>query len=206
MTNSPGTRRAVIAPMERTFIMNDRPGAGRDTRGRPRFWLDVLSALLIIGVAFAAAACGSSPSSSGSSSGLPTLRTMTAEGLAYAKCMRSHGIQNYPDPTVQDSGQFEGLKSNVSAAVKNLPGFKAAAKTCEAQTHFGVISPAMMQAGMAKAVKFTECMRSHGISNFPDPIENSNGIQFGSGTNSGIDRNSAQFKAAQSACTPLLGQ
>jgi len=185
--------------------MNDRSGAGRDTRRRPRFWLDALTVILIIGVAFAAAACGSSPSSSGSSSGLLTLRTMTAEGLAYAKCMRSRGIQNFPDPTVKDSGQQRGVGFNVPAAVRNLPGFNSAAKTCEEKTHFGSMSPAMMQAGMAKAVKFTDCMRSHGISNFPDPVEKNGDIVIGLGSASGVDSNSAQFKAANSACTPLMG-
>ena len=159
--------------------------------------------MLIIGVAFGAAACGSSPSSSGSSSGPPTLRTMTNQGLAYAECMRSHGIQNYPDPTVQHSGHAVGLSDNVSAAIKNLPGYNSAAKTCQAKTHFGTISPAAMQAAMTNLVKFTDCMRSHGISNFPDPIEKNGGIQVGS-MPSGIDRNSAQYKSANSACAGLL--
>lgn len=186
--------------------MNDRPGAGRDTRGRPRFWLDALSVLLIACVVFAAAACGGSPSSSGSSSGPPTLQTLTARALDYAKCMRSHGIQNYPDPTVKDNAQVKGVGFNVPKGDKNLPRFNSAAKTCQAQTHFGSVSPAQMQAGMAKAVKYTDCMRSHGISNFPDPVEKDGGIQFGKTPGSGIDSNSARFKAAQSACTPLLGQ
>jgi hypothetical protein len=203
MTASPGKRTGVISPMKGTFTMNDRPGAGRDTRGRPRFWLDALIVIVIIGVVFAAVACGSPSSSSGSSAGLPTLQTMTADGLAYAKCMRSHGIQNYPDPTVQDSGQQQSVGFKVPAAMRDLPGFNAAAKTCQAKTHFGTITPAMMQAGMAKAVKFTDCMRSHGISNFPDPVEKNGMIGFGSA--SGVDRNSAQFKAANSACTPLMG-
>jgi hypothetical protein len=184
--------------------MNDRSGAGRDTRGRPRFWLDALIVIVIIGVVFAAVACGSPSSSSGSSSGLPTMQTMTAEALAYAKCMRSHGIQNYPDPTVQDSGQQQSVGFNVPQAVRNLPGFNAAAKTCEEKTHSGRPSPAMMRAAMANAVKFTDCMRSHGISNFPDPVEK-NGSMIGFGSLTGVDQNSAQYKAANSACTPLMG-
>jgi hypothetical protein len=183
--------------------MTDRSDAGRDARGGPRFWLDALCAILIIGVVFGAAACGSSPSSSGSSSGSPTLQTITGQGLDYAKCMRSHGIQNYPDPTVQDSGQQQAVGFNVPKAVRNLPGFNVAAKTCEEKTHFGRVTPAMMQAGMAKAVKFTDCMRSHGISNFPEPVEKDGMIGFGSV--SGVDQNSAQYKAANSACAPFMG-
>ena len=56
---------------------------------------------------------------------------------------------------------------------------------------------------MAKAVKFTNCMRSHGISNFPDPIQKKGMIGFGS--EPGVDQNSAQYKAANSACAPSFG-
>jgi hypothetical protein len=48
-----------------------------------------------------------------------------------------------------------------------------------------------------KALKYSECMRSQGISNFPDP-NSGGGIQLGS--NSGIDPQSLQFQAAQKAC------
>jgi hypothetical protein len=57
---------------------------------------------------------------------------------------------------------------------------------------------------MNSALKFAECMRSHGISNYPDPVNNGRNIQIGPGPSSGIDMNSARFKAAQKACYPLL--
>jgi len=46
---------------------------------------------------------------------------------------------------------------------------------------------------------FSQCMRDNGIANYPEPTEN--GISL---RGVDIDRNSAEFKAAESACTGLL--
>jgi hypothetical protein len=46
-------------------------------------------------------------------------------------------------------------------------------------------------------------MRSHGITNFPDPFENSHQIGFNT-NGTGIDQNSPRYKAANKTCQPLL--
>jgi hypothetical protein len=53
----------------------------------------------------------------------------------------------------------------------------------------------------SQALKFSECMRSHGITNFPDPGSRG-GIELSS--SSGINPFSPGFKAAQAACGKLL--
>jgi len=187
-------------------MMNDQSGAGRDAWRRARFRLDALSAVLI-GVAFAVAACGGSSGTgpSSTSAQLPTLQTMTAKALSYAQCMRSHGIQDFPDPTVQDNAHAKGVGFSMPGSIDTSSHqFKSAAKTCRTKTGFGVVSPAMIQAAMANGLKFAECMRSRGIASYPDPVSHGNNIQIGPGPNSGIDTNSARFKAAQKACIPLL--
>lgn len=53
-------------------------------------------------------------------------------------------------------------------------------------------------------VAFSQCMRSHGITNFPDP--NASGAITGSGSGSGNPFNpmSPQYQAAQTACQKYL--
>ena len=58
-------------------------------------------------------------------------------------------------------------------------------------------SGAQAQANFARALQFSECMRSHGVPNFPDPTSGG-GIQISSG--SGVDPASPQFRTAQKAC------
>jgi hypothetical protein len=116
--------------------------------------------------------------------------------------MRAHGVSNFPDPTVQDNARNKGVGFSLNGINPNSPPVKAAAKTCQRQTGFGHISTAQLQAGMSAMLKYAECMRSHGIANFPDPFENSHQIGFNIGA--GIDQNSARFMAAQKTCQPLL--
>src|SRR5215472_3122800 len=129
-------------------MMNDGPGAGRDTRGRMRFRLGALTAV-VASAALLTTACGGS-SSTATTPQLPTMQSMTAKALAYAKCMRSHGITDFPDPTVQDNAQEKSVGFSMPAGLDTgSPQFKSAAKACQKQTGFGHPSPAMLQALMA---------------------------------------------------------
>jgi hypothetical protein len=184
-------------------MMNDGSGAGRGTRRRMRFRPAALAAVLM-GAALLAAACGGSSSTGSTTAQIPTLQSMTTKALAYAKCMRSHGIPDFPDPTVQDNAHAKGVGFSLPGSIQNSPQFKSAAKACQKQTGFGQPNPAVLQAMMTDGVKFAACMRSHGITNFPDPVQHGNGIQLGPGPDSGIDTNSARFKAAQKACVYIL--
>ena len=54
---------------------------------------------------------------------------------------------------------------------------------------------------LAEAVAYSQCIRSHGVSNFPDPVQTPNG-GYGYRT-AGIDPNSAAFQGALQACKAL---
>jgi hypothetical protein len=56
--------------------------------------------------------------------------------------------------------------------------------------------------GVSQGLKFADCMRSHGVPNFPDPGGGGGGIQIPAG--SGINPFSPAFKAAQQDCRTLL--
>ena len=181
--------------------MNDISGI-RERRPRPRSLRAAMLAAAAATVTLLAAACGGGSSSS-STAGPPTLSALTDQALAYSKCMRAHGIPNFPDPNVQDSAHAKGVGFSLSNIDTHSAQFTSAAKLCQKQTGFGHISAAQLQAAMNNMLKVAECMRSHGIANFPDPFENSHQIGFNlNGT--GIDMNSARFKAAQTACRPLM--
>jgi hypothetical protein len=54
---------------------------------------------------------------------------------------------------------------------------------------------------LAEAVTYSQCIRSHGVPNFPDPVQTPDG-GYGYRT-SGIDPNSAAFQGALQACKSL---
>lgn len=55
----------------------------------------------------------------------------------------------------------------------------------------------------ASSLAYSRCMRSHGVSGFPDPKQVGGGIQI-SGSRSGIDPQSPLFRSAQESCRHLL--
>jgi hypothetical protein len=140
----------------------------------------------VLGLAVAAAGCGSSngPSSSTTSGGA------TATALAYTKCMRSHGVQDFPDPS--GSGNFD-----ISAKVGGDPAFTAATHACRSLSPGGQQAQAVSAKKLATEVKWARCMRSHGVPGFPDP--NSSG-QIDSAK---FNPQSPAFGRASAACQSL---
>jgi hypothetical protein len=161
-------------------------GWRRPTGLRPR---GVLAALA--GIALLAAACGGgSPATPGST----TAQTAYTKSLAYAECMRSHGEPSWPDPV--SNGSF-----NVSIDLAS-PQYQSANKAC-AHLEGGQQAAGQQQQILHAALAYAACMRSHGITNYPDPKVSGNGVSMGFSPASGIDASSPQFQSASLACRPL---
>jgi hypothetical protein len=151
------------------------------------------------GIALLTAACGGSPSSTGSTgSGASPHAEASAQSqqLAFAGCMRSHGVTDYPD-----SGPIQA--SPGSDLDPSNPTYRAARQACQSLQPTENLTSAQAAQDNADALKFSQCMRSHGITKYPDP-------QAGTGGNdtinlTGIDLNSPQFLAAAQACRRYVG-
>jgi hypothetical protein len=181
-------------------------GAPRRTPGKrpgrswPR-WRAAAVATATAGIALLAA-CGGSGGSGGSaasSSGPATYQ----QTLAYSQCMQSHGDPGFPNPQQGPGGAWAYLASPQDQAALSGPSYDAAQKACRKLQPPSGLSPAQRQAATHQALALSRCMRAHGITNFPDPTSNGNGIGINLGS-AGIDPNSPQYRAAQQACH-LLG-
>jgi hypothetical protein len=139
----------------------------------------------------------SSNSSSGNSS------NKQFDALKFSQCMRKHGVTNFPDPS--SSGGGISLSSG-NGIDPNSPTFQTAQKAC--QSLLPKPSAAQQRQAEQNALKFSQCMRAHGVTNFPDPQFNNSGggigIKISAGGGSGLDPNSPTFKTAQNACAKLL--
>jgi hypothetical protein len=147
------------------------------------------------GVASIGTSTSSSPGPSGHGPTTP---------LEYARCMRAHGLPDFPDP---DSDGNINLTATAGTD-PNSPQWKAATKAC------GQLPPPASsgnaQEQYALALKFAQCMRAHGqpLSDPQPPgsgpqVQSQNGGSANgapSGQNGNLDPNSPQFKAAQEAC------
>jgi hypothetical protein len=72
----------------------------------------------------------------GQAGGAPQQQTFVNEALRYAACMRSHGIANYPDPSVSGDRVTWGFSpaSGISTA---SPQFQSASQACRHLTPSG---------------------------------------------------------------------
>jgi hypothetical protein len=128
---------------------------------------------------------------------------MYQSALAYAGCMRSHGDPTFPDPELVDNAHEHALSMG-QGVDQSSPQYISANKTCKhlLPNNGGGPTQAQMQQAMAQALKYSKCVRSHGVPGFPDPQENGQSIQIGGGP--GTDPSSPQFQRAQTACRSLL--
>jgi hypothetical protein len=120
--------------------------------------------------------------------------------LAYAHCMQTHGVPSFSDPNAQ------GVISGVN---RNAPGFQAASNDCShILPNGGKPTPAQEARAAANALKFSQCMRAHGIVGFPDPQILNGGAQIritiSGGKDSDVNPQNPQFQAAQRKCQGFL--
>jgi hypothetical protein len=160
------------------------------------------------------AACGSGSNAPGvAGAGSSTTAGNAASGgsakksaLAYSKCMRSHGAPNFPDPNSKGEIAIDGTPEN--GLGPDSPGFKKALQACKSLEP-GPGTVAEQRKNYAQALKFAKCMRSHGVTNLPDPSPPGSGPQTqshsgpGSSATQGINPDSPVFKRAQQACHSL---
>jgi hypothetical protein len=174
------------------------------------------AAAVLLGLACAVAACSSDPSSPGvasAGSGTPTTtasnnapsgstnQKQEADQLAYSECMRSHGVSNFPDPNAQ--GQTQIQSNGPSGINPSSPTFKAASNAC--QSKLGPPPTKAQQAqALHNALKMSQCMRNHGITDFPDPQSSGGRISMSihGGPGGDLNPNDPLFAAAQKACMP----
>lgn len=164
-------------------------GAAHRPAGRwPR--LTALAAMLAA-AAVALAACGgggSAPTTTGSSN--------FDKALAFSKCMRSHGVPDYPGPN--SKGDF--IEQNGSLSVSESQSVvRAALHACQHLMPNGVVPGSLTQGQkqqmQQQALKLVKCMRAHGLPGMPDPsVDGSISLP------QGMKGNSPQVKAAQRAC------
>jgi hypothetical protein len=124
--------------------------------------------------------------------------------VAFAQCMRTHGVSNFPEPHeghILIQGGPGGQELNPRSAQ-----FQAAQKTCQRLLPNGGRPTAQEQAQMQeRALKFSACMRSHGVPSFPNPSFEGGGAKLSLKAGSGPDPRSPQFQAAQRACRAYFG-
>lgn len=175
----------------------------RDRRcGRSWSWpRQARVAAVVFASGLLATACSASSSSSTGAAGTTGANGSTAaKAVAYAQCMRTHGVQNYPGPS--SDGQLPKVASGSQVGVSDTTLHSAAA-ACASLWPNQAPAQSQQQSELTYALKFAQCMRSHGVPTWPDPITNANSgrVEFVLSTSKdGFDPNSSAINAKVNSC------
>jgi len=157
--------------------------------------------VLALGLMLTLAGCAAKTGSDGVASATgahstPSATTTPANdrdaALKFAQCMREHGLTWFPDP--QGGGGIQ---------IKIPPGtdkskVDAAMAACKQFMPNGGAPEKPDAAVLEQLRKFAQCMRDHGVTNFPDPKADGQ-LQLDAGK-LGIGPGQPKFDAAQQAC------
>ena len=186
--------------------MNNCPGRGPGPRPPwPRRAQAAGVITVMAAAALLAAACGGSPSSA-SSGGSPNAggSANSSSAVAYSRCVRSHGVPNFPDP----QGTAGIPKEAVVRALREVSDSRAKAATnacANLNPNNAPVSPAQQRQQLTDDLKFAQCMRSHGLPNFPDPTSSDGRVEFViSVSRDGFDPHSPQILAKAHECQHVL--
>jgi hypothetical protein len=122
--------------------------------------------------------------------------------LAFARCMRAHGLTSWPDPT--GSGVFDKAK------LRQL-GYSASRVRAIEQSSCGYLLPSgaspqetakQTRARVAAGLAFAGCMRARGFPGFPDPTHQGE-LTPEMITAAGLDLHEPRLLTAALACVPV---
>jgi hypothetical protein len=173
-------------PSTRVMRQSRRPG-----RAWPPPARTAVAIMATAGLALLAAACSSSPASTGPGGSSGTAgATGSPSAVAYSQCIRSHGVPNFPDPASNGqvpkaSPQQLGVSSSQLQAAQTAcehlypasggSGGVLTKDTISQCEETGNCPQGLVQQAMTALRAYARCMRSHGVPNWPDPTIDSEG-------------------------------
>jgi hypothetical protein len=164
----------------------------------------IILVLVVATAAVLAAGCGSGSSpgvaNSASSTTSATATTQNA-ALAFARCLRAHGLPNWPDPT--SNGYFD--KSKLRQTGYSVSQVRAVelgpCKNVVPNSGGPQQATQQSRARLADELSFARCVRSHGVPGFPDPTAAA-GLPIEAVQAQGIDVHAPAFLRIVQACLP----
>jgi len=167
----------------------------------------LLSAAALASGLLVAGCGGSSTSPTNGASISASAASAVDSGVAFSRCIRSHGVPSFPDPRV--SGHT--VRMGPPRAVQS-PAFQSAVHSCQRLLPKGPPGPEPPSSqAESRLLDASACMRKHGISGFPDPTTSPPSNQAGNSATladggyylaipRSIDTSSPAFEHAAAAC------
>jgi hypothetical protein len=181
------------------MMIDRRIAAHPAARALPPTMRTVAGALALAVMALSATACSGSSASSGGPSNAGG-SSISPSAIGFSHCMRSHGVRNFPDPS--SSGTIP--KGTAQQFGVSDSRYETAQRSCaHVLPDSGEPGSAVIQRAMNGMRSFAQCMRSQGVSNWPDPTTDRAGYPTFY-LRQEIDMNAPQIVAKIHGCQHLV--
>ncbi len=127
---------------------------------KPPYLLVTFTVLALLGTACrkASSAAGTDPASA-----------TRDQAVRFAECVRAKGIAGFPDPDASGRLTIDQVANDASVNT-DTAAFKQAIGACRALEPSGFTGGKRSPAQQAAGLQFAQCIREHGVRDFPDPI------------------------------------
>jgi hypothetical protein len=145
------------------------------------------------------AGCGSEAAEPGTS-GTTTATATASEAARFSACMREHGVPDFPDPDASGRLTIDAVL-NGSSLDADSPAWKQALGACKDLQPSGFTGPGKRNPSQQdQALEFAQCIREHGVKDFPDPEEGEPLVNTNKIPSSATEAGMATLNAAMQAC------
>jgi hypothetical protein len=90
------------------------------------------------------------------------------QAVRFARCMRENGVRGFPDPDASGKLTIDAI-ANGSSLDTSSAAFKQAISACKDLEPPGFTGDKRSPEQQTAAIKFAQCIRDHGVKDFPDP-------------------------------------
>ena len=121
-------------------------------------------AVIVAGCSNGSAGTGNSTATSGGNS----TATKHEKAVKFAECMRANGVSAFPDPNASGELTIDAV-ANSSSLDTSSAAFAQALSACKDLEPPGFTGHARTAQEQEAALEFAQCIRDHGVKDFPDP-------------------------------------
>jgi hypothetical protein len=133
-----------------------------------------LAGLTLVAIAALIGGCGSSapaPAEAGTRGGNNDPPAGAQKAVKFAECMRRNGVSQFPDPDASGKLTIDAV-ANGSSLDTTSPAFTQAISACKDLEPAGFTGSKRSSEQQQAALKFAQCIRQNGVTDFPDPTPN----------------------------------
>ena len=157
-------------------------------------------------VALIGAGCSNEPAENDNTGTGSKKATNRDQATKFAECMRDNGVSEFPDPDASGELTIDGVL-NGSSLDSSTPAWREAIRECKDLQPPGFTGDHDVSDEEQDArLEFAQCIRDHGVEDFPDPTRNTPLVDTRRIPSAATDGGMTILNAAMQKCRDLAAE